>query len=166
MINKEELEKLIEEKATVYFIERDMVTVTPITLNSHYITKDYCCEKILGKHPRVGIPICYMFKTREDAECSIEERDFVEIVREQFLILPDWNEIFPDKENHFYDGTYNCWWDDCCKYDIYINAFITNNDFENGYFDINGHREFGITRRSYINVRKIAKKIFLEGEEE
>lgn len=178
MIKKERLLQLIKQGATIWhFAENndnfERTIVREISLkNCKPIIRSFSNVKDVfiglnyqspnrGNYAIDENEFEYIFEYKEDVE---EYAEFGNITKTERLKLPFWSDIFPDKENHFYHGTYNCWWDDCCKYNIYINAFITDNNFEKGYFDINGHREFGITKESYTNIRRYAVKLFY-GEE-
>lgn len=161
MITKEELEKLIEEKATIYYYGLDYrldsreehhtdfwyKQLFEITENGlHYIYEDSDCyadrDTIFNFKD--------LYKTKEDAKFALK---YTNIKRPEILNLPTWEEIQKIKEFIFYSKSK--------KYTLscYGNIFIFEDDkFTEFIFDSIG------TKENYINACDLCVKLF-KGEE-
>lgn len=90
MIDKERLEKLIKQGATIYRTYAD-VSVQEVRLNKNYMKVDnaFLWQKMKGAFKSCGTPLDKLFETKEDAEWH---KEFGCIERTERLELPTWED--------------------------------------------------------------------------
>ena len=140
MITKERLKELIEQKATIYQIIREPLKI----------------EKILLGYDEIGTTSEDLYETKEEAEECLE---FGNIVREERLELPSWEEflklpLWDDKNNvEFKTNKGNT-----------ISIFKTEQNEIIVLKDIKTLFEKPLTKENYLEACELCRKLFL-GEE-
>lgn len=159
MVEKNRLEELIKQGATIYDVHIKSLFSYELN-NSYYINEDGCLLRTYCDFDD-DIIIDYLenlFETKEDAEWALRYKN---IPRTEYLNLPTWEEIENDLKNCS-DGDYVIVDDDRVTFVYYKLkkkpklSIITNFDAI----------EFNATKDNYIKACELCRKLFLGEVEE
>ena len=158
MIEKERLEELIEQGATIYsneYGEIQLIKENALILyengQNNYIL--YALEPNKKYHNEIFDED--LFETKEEAEFSLE---FQNITRTETLNLPTWEEL-----NKKVDTIPNMFWQ-IAKCSEFILFLQTDKTLKNSQIILRGNDDtynWGLTKENYLEACKIAKKLFL-----
>lgn len=156
MISRERLEELIRQRATIYSTSWDeAVELSPETCTVENIKiSEYgeeIGEKLFVKEDERHIPSYRLSALEEDIETEKFKKEFQNIIREEILNLPTFEELkkferfdFKAKDGH--------------RYTIHFisgfNTLAITGIIENKYYG-------EATKENYLEACKIAKKLFL-----
>ena len=153
MIEKERLQELIEQGATIYFVYNGNVDLkegkykNDFILNETYVSIYWSTRSHQVKYED-------LFETQEEAEWH---KEFGCIERTERLLLPTWEEIkvdFIDNKREL--GNYVvCEFDDC-SIDIVV---CCTGDIMISIYEINFYKE--LTKENYTLACRKAKELFL-----
>lgn len=172
-ISKERLKELIEQGATIYYVDKADNMRGKIDLSEYEvkIVDDYFLIKTRIKpdfsnyfgyepdwHYDFHIYLSYTFETEEDAEFALR---YKRIPRTEYLDLPTWEEIFKQ------DRCLDCYTKEFAitKNDIVIGICLFGVDFTNKVVEISvgADKIFvgELTKENYLEVCEVARKLWL-----
>ena len=153
MIEKERLEELIEQGATIYEVKYN--NINPVSL-ANKIRDVYYKNGVIAVEPRPDEKYLHhkyfkrLFETKEDAEFALE---FQNITRTETLNLPTWEELNIIDEIKIY-GEYGK------RYIVQVDEYDISIYASDGY-DFILYKRFERTKKNYIKACTIARKLFL-----
>lgn len=157
MIEKEKLEELIKQDATIYRCYAD-VGVYELRLKNVRVDTAH-----LWVNGRIGIPLDSLFETKEDAEFALKYQD---ITRTETLNLPTWEEA--QDERFYYIKNF----ESLTGIHFFISIYKFTNDFEiycshgSKIGDYHIERHFDLrNKKQYLEACELCRKLFL-GETE
>lgn len=161
MIEKERLQELIEQGATIY--ENKEGHISEIRFNNidmafgYKVSSTYLIFGMLNLI--ITVKLENLFETKEDAEFALR---FKRIPRTEYLDLPTWEEFckLVNEDIRFYRNEYTYVLQSC----YYSSGEETIELFERHYDYGNTLFEKPLTKENYIKACRLAKKLFL-GEE-
>ena len=151
MIDKERLEELIEQGATIYEVKYN--NINPVSL-ANKIRDVYYKNGVISFEPRPDEKYLHykyfknLFETKEEAEWH---REFGRIERTEQLVLPTWEEFEEKKFVWFFDSYHKS----CCLH--YLNCI--DKIFINKSGEVIEIGDF--TKENYILACRKAKELFL-----
>lgn len=158
MIEKERLEELIEQGATVW---RSMCgDIHKIRLDKRYFFCDdnkLCWHTIAKLMPRLFVDFNYLFETKEDAE---EYAEFGNITRTERLELPTWASIEKDFDK-FTNGSYVLAERDEFSLELKISKPLISQII---IYTEDDDYNWNLSRENYNEARRLCVKLF-KGEE-
>ena len=156
MITENRLKELIEQGAIIYRVYADVsVYETKLSKVIHDVDNAHLWENLNNRFipKRVGYPLNQLFETKEEAE---EYLEFGNIVREERLELPSWEEFLKMSL-----------WDDKNNVEFKTNKGNTIQIFKTKQSEIIVMRDTEtvfnkpLTKENYNEARRLCKKLFL-----